>query len=567
MEMHIATVWESIADAIGDTPTITNGGTTRTWAEFDDRAARLASAFTAAGLGPDSKVALYLYNSNEYQEAQYGVFKMRGVPINVNYRYLDEELRYLLDNSDAEAIVFHTSLGDRVARVVDQLPNMKLLIEVDDGPPGAGPGDEGDDADVDSEVPGAQRFEDVVSAHDPMERITRHEDDIYMLYTGGTTGMPKGVMYAMGGFTGGLVAAGFPLAGLTPPDDAADIAPLVAGLVDEGRQPVSIPCAPLMHGTGLWLGAFIPQFTGGHVVTLTNRSLDPHEVLDTVERHHATSLTIVGDTVAKTLIRALDEGKPDGSAYDTSSLGAIVSSGVMWTTEVKQQLIDRIEQVMLLDVMGSSEGSMGAQVTMKGLSTDTAKFDQAPTTKVFNELDQEVEPGSGEIGMVAAGGSVPLGYYKDEEKSASTFRVIDGTRYSFPGDLAQVAADGTLILLGRGSQVINTGGEKVYPEEVEESVKRVDAVVDCLVVGVDDERFGQAVTAVVSLADGASATESDIIASVKGDLAGFKAPKTVVFVPRVPRAPNGKADYKSARQFAQDPTAATATAATTTTNT
>ncbi len=553
MEMHLATIWESIADAVGDVPAITNGGTTRTWAEFDDRAARLASAYTAAGVGPDSKVALYLYNSNEYQEAQYGVFKMRGVPINVNYRYLDEELRYLLDNSDAEAIIFHTSLGDRVARVVDQLPKVKLLIAVDDGPPAA----DADDANDDARVPGAQAFEEVVSSHDPMGRITRHEDDIYMLYTGGTTGMPKGVMYAFGGFTGGLMEAGFPLAGLTPPDDAADIAPLVAGLVEDGRQPISIPCAPLMHGTGLWLGAFIPQLTGGHVVTLTNRSLDPHEVLDTVERHRATSLTIVGDTVAKMLIRALDEGKPDGSAYDTSSLGGIVSSGVMWTNEVKQQLIDRIEQVMLLDVMGSSEGAMGAKVTMKGLSADTAKFDQAPTTKVFNELDHEVEPGSGEIGMVAAGGNVPIGYYKDDEKSASTFRVIDGKRYSFPGDLAQVAADGTLILLGRGSQVINTGGEKVYPEEVEESVKRVDAVVDCLVVGVDDERFGQAVTAVVSLADGTEVTdttEAEIIASVKSDLAGFKAPKWVVFVPRVPRAPNGKADYKSARQFATDST-------------
>ncbi len=291
MEMHIATVWESIADAIGDVPAITNGGITRTWAEFDDRAARLASAYADAGLGPDSKVALYLYNSNEYQEAQYGVFKIRGVPINVNYRYLDEELRYLLDNSDAEAIVFHTSLGDRVARVVDQLPKVKLLIEVDDGPPAAEAGAGADDASDDADVPGAQSFEDVVSSHDPLDRIARYEDDIYMLYTGGTTGMPKGVMYAMGGFTNGLVEAGFPLAGLTPPDDAASIAPMVVELIADGRQAVSIPCAPLMHGTGLWLGAFIPQFTGGHVVTLTNRSLDPHEVLDTVERHRATSLT------------------------------------------------------------------------------------------------------------------------------------------------------------------------------------------------------------------------------------------------------------------------------------
>jgi len=289
-------------------------------------------------------------------------------------------------------------------------------------------------------------------------------------------------------------------------------------------------------------------------VTLTSRSLDAHEVLDTVERHRATSLTIVGDSFAKPLIRALDESKPDGSAYDTSSLVTIASSGVMWTAEVKQQLLDRIEQVMLIDAMGSTEGSMGTQVTMKGVSTETARFQQVPTTKVFDELDREVEPGSGQIGMVAAGGNVPLGYYKDEEKSARTFRVIDGVRYSFPGDYAQVAADGSLILLGRGSQVINTGGEKVFPEEVEESVKRVDGVVDCLVVGLDDERFGQAVTAVVSLIDGAEVAEAEIIAAVKGELAGYKAPKAVVVVPAVPRAPNGKADYKTARQLAADAT-------------
>jgi fatty-acyl-CoA synthase len=325
---------------------------------------------------------------------------------------------------------------------------------------------------------------------------------------------------------------------------------MMAERIAAGQQVVSIPCAPLMHGTGLWIGAFIPHLVGGHVVTLTNRSLDAHEVLGTVERHAATTLTIVGDSFAKPLIRALDEGKPDGSAYDTTSLATIASSGVMWTAEVKQQLIDRIEQVALIDAMGSTEGSMGVQVTAKGVSTQTAKFQQVPTTKVFDELDREIEPGSGQIGMVAAGGNVPLGYYKDEEKSARTFRVIDGVRYSFPGDLAQIAEDGTLILLGRGSQVINTGGEKVYPVEVEESVKRVDAVRDCLVVGVDDEKFGQAVTAVVSLTDGADTSESEIIASVKRDLAGYKAPKSVVFVPAVPRAPNGKADYKTARSIA-----------------
>jgi len=535
MQMHFATIWESIADRIGDRPAITHGPVTRTWAEYDDRAARIAGAYAAAGLGADSKVGLFMYNSNEYMEAQYAAMKMRGVPININYRYIDEELRYLLENSDAEALVFHSSLGDRVANVIDRLPNLKLVIEVDDGDAGR--------------VPSALRYEEAVAAHDPAPRIERAEDDIYMLYTGGTTGMPKGVMYAIGGLTAGLGGSAFPVLGLPAPANAAEIVDVAAGT--DGSM-ISLPCAPLMHGTGLWLGCFIPHLLGSHVVTLTNRSLDAHEVLASIEQHRASTLTIVGDSFAKPLILAIDEGRPDGTPYDLSSVAIIQSSGVMWTSEVKQQLLDRIEQAMLIDAMGSTEGSMGTQITMKGLQTETGKFTQAPTTKVFTDDDRLVEPGSDQVGMVAAGGNVPLGYYKDEEKSAKTFRVINGERYSFPGDLAMVAADGSLILLGRGSQVINSGGEKIFPEEVEEAVKRVDGIVDCLVVGIDDEKFGQAVTAVASVRDGVTVEEADVIESVKQELARFKAPKSVVFVDEVPRAPNGKADYKAARQYAVD---------------
>ncbi|MEM8620586.1 MAG: acyl-CoA synthetase [Actinomycetota bacterium] len=539
MEMHFATVWESIADAIPDEPAVTHGDVTRSWREYDERSARIAGALTAAGLRPDSKVALYLYNCNEYMEAQYGTFKMRGVSINVNYRYLDDELWYLLDNSDSEALFFHSSLGDRVARVVDRLPGLKLIVEVDDGE-GAG------------QVPGAVRYDDLMATHDPMERIERSEDDIYMLYTGGTTGMPKGVMYAMGPMTTALGTTGYVTLGLEPPQSAEAVAPLIAELTASGQRRVTVPCAPLMHGTGLWAGCYITHLMGGHVVTLTNRSLDAHEVLTAVEHHQVSSLIIVGDSFAKPLIRALDEGSPDGSTYDTSNIVTITSSGVMWTTEVKEALLERIEQAMLVDAMASTEGSMGTQITMKGASTETAQFVQNPTTKVFTDDDREVTPGSEEVGMVAAGGNVPLGYFKDPKKSARTFRVIDGVRYSFPGDFGQVAADGSLILLGRGSQVINTGGEKVFPEEVEEAVKRVDGVLDCLVVGIADEKFGNAVTAVVGLHDGAEVAETDIIASVKGDLAGYKAPKSIVFVDVVPRAPNGKADYRTALRHAED---------------
>ena len=542
MEMHFATVWESIADAIPDSPAITNADVTRSWAEYDDRGARFAHALTAAGLGPDSKVGLYMYNSNEYLESQFGVFKMRGVAINVNYRYLDEELWYLLDNSDSEAIVFHSSLADRVARVVDRLPNLKLLVMVDDGPDASG---------SIAKVRGAQAFEDVIAGNEPMERIERREDDIYMLYTGGTTGMPKGVMYPVGGLCAGLVNSGFPLLGLEVPESADQIAPRVRALVEAGGQYTSVPCAPVMHGTGCWLGWFIPMVGGAHIVTLTNRSLDAHEVLNVVERHQVNGLTIVGDSFAKPLVRALDEGKPDRSEYDMSSIKMMNSSGVMWTTEVKNDLIDRIEQVVLIDAMGSTEGSMGTQMMAKGMQAETARFTKGPLAKVFNEHDEEVVPGSGEVGMVAAGGNVPLGYFKDEAKSARTFRVINGERFSFPGDFATVEEDGTLILLGRGSQVINTGGEKVFPEEVEEAVKRVDGVLDCLVVGVPDEKFGNAVTAVASLVDGASVESAAVIASVKTELAGFKAPKSVIFVDHVPRSPNGKANYKAAKEIAE----------------
>ena len=538
MEMHFATLWEAITDEIGDSTALVHGTTRRTWTQYTDRSARMAAAYVDADLQPDSKIGLYMYNCNEYLEAQYGGFKMRGVPVNVNYRYLDEELWYLLDNSDAEALVFHSSLGDRVERVLGRLPKLKLLVEVDDGGTG--------------QVPTARRYEEIIASYDPMPRITRAEDDTYMLYTGGTTGMPKGVMYAMGGMTGGFVINGFPLLGAIPPSDASQVAGIVGESVRGGNLTVSIPSCPLMHGTGLWLGAFIPHLMGGNVVTLTARSLDSDELLTTIQTEQATAVVIVGDSFAKPIVRAIQTAASAGNPYDTSSVKMIISSGVMWTAEVKEQMLDCIPQAILLDAIGSTEGSMGMQISMRGMPIETAKFSQAVTTKVFTDDGREVVPGSGEVGMVAAGGNVPLGYFKDAEKSERTFRVINGERYSFPGDLATVNADGTLALLGRGSQVINSAGEKVFPEEVEEAVKRSEGVLDCLVVGVDDEKFGQSVTAVASLVAGASVDEATIIASVKTQLAGYKAPKRVVFVATVPRAPNGKADYKTAKQYALD---------------
>ena len=538
MEKQFATIWESIADSIGDSPAVTQGTVTRTWSEYEQRASRLASALVDAGLQPQSKVGLYLYNSNEYLEAQFATFKFRGVPVNVNYRYLDEELLYLLDNSDAEALFFHSSLGDRVARVVDRLPKLKLLVEVSD--------------DGEHHVVTAIPYNTLLADYDPMPRITRDEDDIYMLYTGGTTGMPKGVMYQMGSLVEGFVNGGLAFIGMTPPAEISQLGTTVRDAHASGIRPITIPGCPIMHGTGMWIGAMMPQSGGAHVITLQKRSFDAHEMFQVVQEKKATLAVVVGDSFVKPMIRALDEAIAKGTPYDASSLKMIASSGVMWTSEVKEALLDRIEHVVLLDAMGSSEGSMGTSISMKGLPPKTAKFAVAPTTKVFTDDDREVVPGSGEIGKVAAGGAVPLGYYKDPEKSSKTFRTINGVRYSFPGDMATVEADGSLTLLGRGSQVINSGGEKIFPEEVEEAVKRVEGVLDCLVVGIDEEKFGQAVTAVASLSPGAKVEEAAIIANVKTQLAGYKAPKRVVFVTQIPRAPNGKADYKTARDMAID---------------
>jgi len=300
----------------------------------------------------------------------------------------------------------------------------------------------------------------------------------------------------------------------------------------------------------MWIGSMMPLLGGGTVVSLTDHHLDGHEVLRLVEDERVSMLVIVGDAMCKPIVRAVDEAIERGEPYDTSSLRVITSSGVMWTAEVKQSVLERMPQLMLIDAIGSTEGSMGIQVTGKGAPVQTASFTKNEETKVFTPDDREVQPGSGETGMVAAGGSVPLGYFKDEEKSARTFRVIDGVRYSFPGDWATIEADGTLTLLGRGSQCINTAGEKVFPEEVEEAVKRTEGVNDCLVVGLPDDTYGEAVTAVVATVDGRSLSEAEVVASVKAQLAGYKAPRRVVFVAAVPRAPNGKADYRTAKALA-----------------
>ena len=537
-DLTFATYWEAVADAVPDVPAVVFADRRFTWAQYDERAARFAAAIAAAGLGPDDKVGLYLYNSNEYLEAHFGSFKQRAVPINVNFRYLGNELQYLLDNADCKVLVYHASLADRVAEVVGNLPLLRLVVEVDDGPAPA-------------DVPGRVDYEQLLASHGPAPRIARSADDVYMLYTGGTTGMPKGVMYRMGEIAAQFATNGFTAQGTAVPDSLPALASTVRELRAAAGPFVSVPCCPLMHGTGMWIGAMMPHATGGTVVLLPSRKFDADELLQLVEQEAVNQVVIVGDAFARPIADALDAAVRAGRPYDTSSLMRMTSSGVMWTQEVKNRLLDHVPAVMLVDAMGSTEGAMATSVTTRDSQAPTAKFALNPTTKVFADDGTQVVPGDGRTGMVANGGLTPYAYFKDPEKSARTFRVIDGVRYSFPGDLATFDENGQMVLLGRGSQVINTAGEKVFPEEVEEAVKRVEGVVDCLVVGLPDEKFGQAVVAVASLRDGASLDESAVIVSVKSQLSGYKAPKRVVFVAEVPRAPNGKADYPAAKALAE----------------
>lgn len=532
MELQFASAWEAIADAVPDRIALISKDVQRSWAEYDDRAARIASVLDAHGLGADSKVGLYLHNCNEYLEAQFAAFKIGGCPVNVNYRYKADELVYLLDNSDAEAVVYQGCYAMRIWEIRDRLPKVQAYIQLDDG--------------TESLLDGSLDFEGCIRGTAPMPRIDRDPAGIYMLYTGGTTGLPKGVMYPGAEFCYFLTAMGAAGRELTPPRNVDELSAYVHSIAE---PPISLVACPLMHGTGMWLGSMAPLLAGGTVVTTPKLGLDPDLMWSLVKQHAVTDLVIVGDAFARPLLVALDEAERRGSPYDLSSLKQIVSSGVMWSREIKEGLL-RHHDMVLVDAMGSTEGSMGSSVTTRESATQTAKFQLAEGVRVITDDGREVEPGSGEIGKLATSGFVPLGYYKDPEKSAETFREIDGTRYSFPGDYATVEADGSISLLGRGNVCINTAGEKVFPEEVEEAVKRHPDVFDCLVVGVPDERFGERVVAVASFHEGKHTDEAQVIDFTREQLAGYKLPKQVLFVDTVRRSPNGKADYKWAKRTA-----------------
>ena len=536
MNLDFASVWEMISDLIPDNDALICGDEIVTWNEYDSRSSQVASALCQAGLGANSKAGLYLNNSNEYLIAQNAIFKIGGVPINVNYRYVEEELIYLLENSDAQAVFYHACYSSRINKIAKSLPNVKVWIEISDG--------------TKSNFEKCLKYEEILKDHSAMDRINRDPETIYMLYTGGTTGMPKGVMYKQGEFLSYLFRT-LKAMGYNVPEDLSNLESNIEESKSDNSFIRSIVGCPLMHGTGMWLGAFLPLLLGGTVITTRNLGFDADQLWRQVEVTKATNIVIVGDAFAKPMLDALNRAQSDNNPYDINSVQVIISSGVMWSAEVKEGLLTHHDMI-LMDTMGSTEGGMGSSISTRDAPPATAKFGLNPGVIVLSDDGETLQPGSEEIGLIGTSGLVPVGYYKDEQKSAETFREVNGVRYSFPGDYAKLERDGTITLLGRGSNCINSAGEKIYPEEVEEALKKNDSVFDCLVVGMPDEKFGQKIVAVVSMVENQLIDETDLIESSRDKIAGYKLPKNILFTDEVQRAPNGKANYKWAKQFAED---------------
>tara|TARA_B100001063_G_scaffold93229_1_gene86862 strand:- start:1189 stop:2892 length:1704 start_codon:yes stop_codon:yes gene_type:complete len=534
MNLDFASVWEMISDIIPDNDALICGDEVVTWKDYDNKSSKIATALSNAGLKANSKAGLYLNNSNEYLIAQNAIFKIGGVPINVNYRYVAEELIYLLDNSDSEAVFYHACYSDRIKEIANSLPNIKAWIEISDG--------------TESHFSDALNYDQLLDSSSPMERIYRDPETIYMLYTGGTTGMPKGVMYKQGEFLIVLFST-LKAMGYDVPEDINNLEEQIHSFKKDNTFIRSLIGCPLMHGTGMWLGAFLPLLLGGTAITSRNLGFDADQMWTQVEDTQTSNIVIVGDAFAKPMLDALNNASNQGKPYDLSSVKVIISSGVMWSEEVKNGLLEH-HDMQLIDTMGSTEGGMGSSVSSRDNPPKTAKFSLNPGVIVIADDGEILRPGTEKIGLIGTSGLVPVGYYKDEKKSAETFKEIDGIRYSFPGDYAKLEEDGTITLLGRGSNCINSAGEKIYPEEVEEAIKRNDEVFDCLVVGVDDSKFGQKVVAVVSLESNKEIDEDNLVSSTRQFIAGYKLPKKVIFVDEVQRAPNGKANYKWAKNVA-----------------
>ena len=545
-QFTVPAVAEAVAAAIPDRDLVIRGERRYSYAQLIERSNRLAGYLHSRGLGCHTErsalaghevgqdlLGIYAYNGNEFVEALLGTFQARVAPFNVNFRYVKSELQYLLADAGATALIYHAAFAPRVAEVLPDLPRLRVLIQIAD--------DSGNDL-----LYGAVDYETALASSSPEPPPVRHSpDDLYVLYTGGTTGMPKGVLWRqhdifMTSFGGRNFLTGEPF---------GSVDEIVAGATaGPGTKLLILP--PLIHGAAQW--SMMMALTTGQTVVFPSvvDHLDAEDVVRTIERERVMAVAVVGDAIARPLVTAIERGLKNGTA-DVSSLAVVANGGALLTPYVKQRLIEVLPNVVVVDGVGSSEtGGQMHHMSMSG-AVSTGTFNAGPDTFVATEdLTAIMEPGHDGIGWLAQRGYIPLGYKGDAAKTAKTFPVIDGVRYAIPGDRARHRADGAIELLGRDSVTINSGGEKIFAEEVETAIASHPAVGDVVVTGRPSERWGQEVVAVVALAEGAHAGADELVAHAAQSLARYKLPKAIVFRPVIERSPSGKADYRWAREQA-----------------
>lgn len=528
MAYNIADLVEHAIDLMPERVALADSTRELSYAQMEERTNRLAHYLRAQGVESGDKVGIYSRNTIEAVEAMIAIFKIRAVMVNVNYRYVYNELQYIFENSDMVALVHERRYADKVAAIAPNCPLLQAVVVVEDG--------------TDGDFSGTGYEQALTQGSPERDFGERSGDDLYMLYTGGTTGSPKGVMWrqedvwrVLGGginfLTGEYV------------EDEWELAK--AGAANPGMTRYPIP--PMIHGGAQW-ATFQSLFGGGK--TVMHPEFSGHGVWQLVDELKINLMFITGDAMARPMLDALIEGNPTtGEPYDLSTLWVIASSAALFSPSIKDKFVELLPNRMITDSIGSSEtGFGGLSMVTKGAphaGGPTVKIDAS--TSVIDDAGKPVDPGSGQVGLIARKGHIPIGYYKDEAKSKATFVEYDGVRYSIPGDFARVEVDGTVTMLGRGSMSINSGGEKIYPEEVEGALKSHPDVFDALVVGVPDERFGQRVAAVVQAREGVRPGLQDLADTCRKDIAPYKAPRSVWFVDEIKRSPAGKPDYRWAK--------------------
>ena len=534
MQFSVAEVHEAIAASRPDDECLVFRDRRFTWAQVTERTRRLANHLIGAGLGVrverselaghdsgQSHLAIYLHNGNEYLECMLGAFKARVAPFNVNYRYVAEELRYLLNDSQAEAVVVHSRFAPVLAEVLAELPRLRVILQVPDESGNA-------------LLPGAQWYEDALAAASPDKPAVQWSpDDLYILYTGGTTGMPKGVLWRNGDANVECFGG-----------SRADTMEGVLAEANTGLRALLAP--PFMHGAGHWMS--FRTWNGGGTVFVQSQPerLDPVDVWGLVERERLSFLLIVGDAFARPLLDGLSQAD-----YDLSSLTVVLSGGAPLSAHLKEEFLRHLPTLMIVDGLGSSEAGGQLSHVSAGSGATTGTFPISPGNHVLSEyLDRELAPGDDELGWLAKSGNLALGYLGDAAKTDRTYPVVAGVRYAVPGDRARLRADGIIELHGRDSVTINSGGEKIFAEEVEAAVKAHPSVYDCVVAGRPSERWGNEVVAVVRIREGYTADEAALLHEAERHIARYKLPKAFVFVPEIVRSPSGKADYRWAKQMA-----------------